>query len=168
MGDLIGFLLELLVYAIVHWRAALCFVIVGLLSIFVTLSTEWLSFGQGIMFALSGFILGIAFEERAAHVARQRKGLPPREPRMTSALTARLTAIVIGVSWGLASVSSGAVGNPAISGFILLALGGAFWFWYYAIFTTRITIHEAILRLALAAFAHIAAVVAICMIAANQ
>ncbi|MDR3087813.1 MAG: hypothetical protein LBU45_07690 [Azoarcus sp.] len=147
-----------------YWRVTLCFVVVCLLSAFVTRSTEWLSFSQGFAFALSGFVLGIALEERADRVARQRKGLPPRKPRITSALTARLTAVVIGAVWGLVS---GAVGKPAISGFILLASGGVLWFWYCAISTARMSTHEAILRLALAAFAHIAAVVAISMIGSS-
>ncbi|GHU03201.1 hypothetical protein FACS1894158_01030 [Betaproteobacteria bacterium] len=136
--------------ALTHWRVTLCFVFVGSISILVTRSTDWLSFGQGFAFALSGFFLGIALEDQT----------PPRQMQLFSTLTARLTAVFVGVGWGLAS---GFMGKPAISGFILLVVAGSAWFWYWAISTVRATIGEAALRLVLAGIAHTIAAFAISM-----
>jgi hypothetical protein len=114
------------VVAIANWRVLICFAVSGLLS-FGLSKLNWLSVPQLIVTALLGLALGVAWQESVAWRHALRGNV---KPIPTTALTAALTSVLVGVTWG--ALSSASI-ESVVAGAFILALSLFTWHRYFVV-----------------------------------
>ncbi len=118
LDAILSFLLLLL-----YWRVVLSVVASCAIAFTLVEVIPWLSGLQGIVLAALGFIVGVAWEEKATALVA-----PQKNPNATtSPIVAGATAIIVGTTWGIFSSETR---HSFIVGGILFILGALLWYWY--------------------------------------
>ena len=101
-----------LIQLAIHWRVTLCLLASALAAFALVHLFPWLSGLQGVVLALTGFILGCAWQARNEPHQSQ-------SPTTTSSFVVGLSAFFVGAIWGGASSTNW---QSAFAGIIVLAL----------------------------------------------